>query len=140
MGAVALGVLVGYPFGGIVYDLWGKDAVFIAILVMIMPVVVVVMISAYNDHEDYEKLEESDHGASVRGITEMLTEPVVIIATGATLLSSASIAILEPTLPIWLIDTFNPPRWQIGTVFLPDSIGYFVGTHFFTHVTRHLSR
>lgn len=85
---------------------------------------------------------------------------------GATLLSSASIAILEPTLPVLLGHTFKTPRWKIGqlniqfpnfdfegippdvcfvcfssgTVFLPDSTGYFIGTYFFTSVTRHQLR
>ena len=43
-------------------------------------------------------------------------------------------ALLEPCLPIWLMDKIKPPKWQLGTVFLPDSIGYWVGTNFFAVV------
>ena len=25
-----------------------------------------------------------------------------------------AMAMLEPTLPIWLIDTMHPPKWQLG--------------------------
>lgn len=40
-------------------------------------------------------------------------------------------AILEPLLPIWLISHLHPKKWQLGTVFIPDSAGYFIGTNFF---------
>lgn len=38
---------------------------------------------------------------------------------------------LEPLLPIWLITHLHPKKWQLGTVFIPDSLGYFIGTNFF---------
>ena len=40
-------------------------------------------------------------------------------------------AMLEPCLPIWLMSTIHPEKWQLGTVFLPDSLGYLLGTNFF---------
>ena len=40
-------------------------------------------------------------------------------------------ALLEPCLPIWLMETIQPEKWQLGIVFLPDSIGYLIGTNFF---------
>ena len=32
------------------------------------------------------------------------------------------------------MDKIKPPKWQLGTVFLPDSIGYWIGTNFFAVV------
>lgn len=46
-------------------------------------------------------------------------------------LSTSAMAILEPCLPVWLMENLHPKRWQIGTVFVPDSVGYFLGTNFF---------
>jgi MFS transporter, DHA1 family, solute carrier family 18 (vesicular amine transporter), member 1/2 len=46
-------------------------------------------------------------------------------------LSTSAMAILEPLLPIWLISHLHPKKWQLGTVFIPDSAGYFIGTNFF---------
>ncbi|XP_022663403.1 chromaffin granule amine transporter-like [Varroa destructor] len=141
MGAVAMGVLVGYPYGGIIYYLLGKNAVFIGVLIMIIPVLTITVTSSLVNQVDYECIQaEKESDVNVHLITQMLTEPAVIIATGATLLSSASIAILEPTLPVLLGHTFKTPRWKIGTVFLPDSAGYFIGTCFFTTVTRYQSK
>lgn len=46
-------------------------------------------------------------------------------------MSTSAMAILEPLLPIWLIKNLQPKQWQLGTVFIPDSMGYFLGTNFF---------
>ena len=51
--------------------------------------------------------------------------------TGAIWVSTSAMALLEPCLPIWLMETINPEKWQLGIVFLPDSIGYLIGTNFF---------
>lgn len=48
--------------------------------------------------------------------------------------STSVMAVLEPCLPIWLMQHLKPTRWQLGTVFIPDSVGYFVGTNFFGSV------
>ncbi|GAU91477.1 hypothetical protein RvY_03717-2 [Ramazzottius varieornatus] len=40
-------------------------------------------------------------------------------------------AILEPCLPIWLLETMQAEQWQLGTAFIPDSVGYFLGSSFF---------
>ena len=46
-------------------------------------------------------------------------------------MSTTAMAMLEPCLPIWLMSTIHPEKWQLGTVFLPDSAGYLLGTNFF---------
>ena len=50
--------------------------------------------------------------------------------TGAIMFPEMSIAILESTLPLWLIENMDPQPWQLGLVFIPDSMGYFIGTYF----------
>ncbi|KFM62307.1 Chromaffin granule amine transporter, partial [Stegodyphus mimosarum] len=41
------------------------------------------------------------------------------------------IATLEPSLPLWMMDTMNAPKWQQGAAFLPASISYLIGTNLF---------
>lgn len=55
-----------------------------------------------------------------------------MIAAGAICISTTTMAILEPCVPLWLMGHFHPtpPRWILGAVFIPDSIGYFLGSHF----------
>ncbi len=75
---------------------------------------------------------------------------------GAICISTTSMSILESCLPLWLLEKMNPTpeKWQLGikiiyisfnlniefvikfilkgTVFIPDSIGYLIGTNFLT--------
>lgn len=44
-------------------------------------------------------------------------------------------SLLESFLPLWLIKEIQPPRWELGVVFIPDSIGYLVGTNIFNLIT-----
>lgn len=63
---------------------------------------------------------------------ELLKYHKTLIAAGAICISTCTMAILEPCIPIWLMAHFDPPptKWQLGAVFIPDSIGYFIGSHF----------
>ncbi|CAG2119436.1 unnamed protein product, partial [Medioppia subpectinata] len=57
-------------------------------------------------------------------------------------ISTTSMSILESCLPLWLIENMKPTpkKWQLGTVFIPDSIGYLIGTNFmisyFSNITE----
>ncbi|XP_014662220.1 PREDICTED: synaptic vesicular amine transporter-like isoform X2 [Priapulus caudatus] len=98
LGGMAAGVLVGYPFGSLMYDFVGQTAPFIFIIFL-----------------------------------GLLGGAIICVSTFA-------MAILETTLPIWLMETMQPPTWQLGTVFLPDSIGYLLGTNLFGIVAFKLGR
>lgn len=66
-----------------------------------------------------------------------------------------TMSLLESFLPLWLIKEIRPPKWELGSysalgladcetlhlvdcptllgvVFIPDSIGYLIGTNIFT--------
>ena len=38
---------------------------------------------------------------------------------------------LEPSLPIFMMDKMNAEKWQLGAAFLPASISYLIGTNIF---------
>uniref|UniRef100_K1QYP2 Synaptic vesicular amine transporter n=1 Tax=Magallana gigas TaxID=29159 RepID=K1QYP2_MAGGI len=59
---------------------------------------------------------------------------------GIIMFTTMAMSTLEPTIPIWIIDTMKVPKWQLGLVFLPDSIGYFIGTNFFGAVAKQIGR
>lgn len=62
----------------------------------------------------------------------LLKDSQLVIVSIAICLATSSMAILEPCVPMWLLAHLNPPpsRWQLGAVFIPDSVGYFIGAHF----------
>uniref|UniRef100_T1HB67 MFS domain-containing protein n=1 Tax=Rhodnius prolixus TaxID=13249 RepID=T1HB67_RHOPR len=78
LGSVALGVLLGYPFGSFLYDFVGKSAPFIAIAIFTI--------------------------LDIDGKRKKVV------------------------------------KWELGTVFIPDSVGYLIGTNFFGTIAYRLGR
>ena len=46
---------------------------------------------------------------------------------GVMLLPEMAMSMLETSLPLWLLQTLGARDWQLGLVFIPDSLGYFIG-------------
>lgn len=126
LGSIALGVLLGYPFGGILYDLAGKSAPFIILSTVIFLNLGLQLLTM--DLSVQSEVMVVKHETKWRPLLECKMILAIVIAIW---LSTSTMAILEPCLPIWLIQYLQPNKWQLGTVFIPDSIGYFVGTNFF---------
>ncbi|KAL7727278.1 hypothetical protein ACLKA6_016031 [Drosophila palustris] len=126
LGSIALGVLIGYPFGGILYDLVGKSAPFIILSTIIFLSLGLQLLTM--------DLSVQPEVMAVKMETKwrpLLECKMILAIVVAIWLSTSTMAILEPCLPIWLIQYLKPNKWQLGTVFIPDSLGYFMGTNFF---------
>ncbi|XP_052900252.1 synaptic vesicular amine transporter-like [Anopheles moucheti] len=132
LGGLALGVLIGPPFGGIMYEFVGKSAPFLILsalalgdgllqLIMLQPSVVI---------------EESDPPS----LKALVTDPYIIIAAGAITFANMGIAMLEPSLPIWMMDNMGASRWEQGVTFLPASISYLIGTNLFGPLGHRIGR
>lgn len=50
------------------------------------------------------------------------------------------IAMLEPSLPLWMVDNMGSSRWEQGVAFLPASISYLVGTNLFGPLGHKIGR
>lgn len=50
------------------------------------------------------------------------------------------IAMLEPSLPIFMMDTMDAERWQQGAAFLPASTSYLIGTNLFGPLGHRMGR
>lgn len=124
LGSIALGVLVGYPIGSVLYDLEGKMAPFLLVSCLIVVVICLQILTI----DIQTEVEPSNHQASW---PHLLSDPHILIIFGAIWCSTSPMAILEPCLPIWLRTHIKPKKWQLGTVFIPDSVGYLLGTNFF---------
>uniref|UniRef100_A0A8C5CKI3 Solute carrier family 18 member A2 n=1 Tax=Gadus morhua TaxID=8049 RepID=A0A8C5CKI3_GADMO len=51
-----------------------------------------------------------------------------------------AIAMMEPTLPIWMMETMCARKWQLGVAFLPASISYLIGTNIFGTLANKIGR
>lgn len=47
---------------------------------------------------------------------------------------------LEPSLPIWMVDNMGASRWEQGVSFLPASISYLIGTNLFGPLGHKIGR
>lgn len=60
--------------------------------------------------------------------------------TGAITFANMGIAMLEPSLPIWMMDTMDAGRWKQGVTFLPASVSYLIGTNVFGPLGHRMGR
>ncbi|XP_043239757.1 synaptic vesicular amine transporter-like [Amphibalanus amphitrite] len=141
LGAMAVGVLIGYPFGGLSYDLMGKAPPFWLLTLVLIGLLVI----QYRQLRplpvtELPEEEEGEEEGSSPAWWRLLRDRRVCIVTAAVGISTSVMAILEPTLPAWLMRTIHPQKWQLGSVFIPDSLGYLIGTHGFGVIALRLGR
>uniref|UniRef100_A0A8C4Q6H1 Solute carrier family 18 member 2 n=1 Tax=Eptatretus burgeri TaxID=7764 RepID=A0A8C4Q6H1_EPTBU len=133
LGGLAMGVLVGPPFGSIMYEFVGKTAPFLVLATLALFDGVLQMLVLHPAKTE----AESQIGTPM---TTLLRDPYILITAGGMCFSNMGIAILEPALPIWMMETMCPLRWQLGVAFLPASISYLIGTNLFGPLSHKMGR
>uniref|UniRef100_A0A8C3JQ14 Solute carrier family 18 member A1 n=1 Tax=Calidris pygmaea TaxID=425635 RepID=A0A8C3JQ14_9CHAR len=112
LGGLALGVLIGAPFGSLMYEFVGKSSPFLVLAFLAL----------------------LDGGEKPNAFLPFL------LPAGALCFSNMGVAMLEPTLPIWMMQTMCSPKWQLGMAFLPASISYLIGTNLFGVLANKMGR
>ncbi|NWZ57365.1 chromaffin granule amine transporter [Haliaeetus albicilla] len=133
LGGLALGVLIGAPFGSVMYEFVGKSSPFLvlAFLALLDGALQLCIL------QPSKISPESTKGTPV---STLLRDPYILIAAGALCFSNMGVAMLEPTLPIWMMQTMCSPKWQLGMAFLPASISYLIGTNLFGILANKMGR
>ncbi|XP_075300633.1 chromaffin granule amine transporter [Opisthocomus hoazin] len=133
LGGLALGVLIGAPFGSVMYEFVGKSSPFLvlAFLALLDGALQLCIL------QPSKISPESTRGTPV---ATLLRDPYILIAAGALCFSNMGVAMLEPTLPIWMMQTMCSPKWQLGMAFLPASISYLIGTNLFGILANKMGR
>ncbi|XP_043519423.1 synaptic vesicular amine transporter isoform X1 [Frieseomelitta varia] len=132
LGGLALGVLIGPPFGGVMYEFVGKSAPFLILSALalgdgILQLLVLQPSVVYTE-------------ADPPSLKSLITDPYIALAAGAITFANMGIAMLEPSLPIWMMDTMGASRWKQGATFLPASISYLIGTNLFGPLGHRMGR
>lgn len=70
----------------------------------------------------------------------MVSSKVYCLYLGAITFANMGIAMLEPSLPIWMMDTMGAGKWEQGVTFLPASISYLIGTNLFGPLGHKMGR
>ncbi|XP_053944856.1 chromaffin granule amine transporter isoform X2 [Cuculus canorus] len=126
-------VAVGAPFGSVMYEFVGKSSPFLvlAFLALLDGALQLCIL------QPSKISPESTKGTPV---FTLLRDPFILIAAGALCFSNMGVAMLEPTLPIWMMQTMCSPKWQLGMAFLPASISYLIGTNLFGILANKMGR
>lgn len=133
LGGLAMGVLVGPPFGSVLYEFVGKTA----------PFLILAFIALFDGALQLFVLQPTKVEPESQKGTPLLTlmkDPYIIIAAGAICFGNMGIAMMEPTLPIWMMETMCARKWQLGVAFLPASISYLIGTNIFGTLAHRMGR
>ncbi|XP_028269840.1 chromaffin granule amine transporter-like [Parambassis ranga] len=133
LGGLALGVLIGAPFGSVMYDFVGKSA----------PFLVLAFLAVFDGALQLCILQPSKISpGSVEGtpLLTLLKDPYILVSAGSLCFANMGVAILEPTLPIWMMQTMCSPKWQLGMAFLPASVSYLIGTNLFGILANKMGR
>ncbi|NXH98416.1 VMAT1 protein, partial [Pachycephala philippinensis] len=133
LGGLALGVLIGAPFGSIMYEFVGKAAPFLVLAFLaLMDGALQLCI--------LQPSRISPESTKATPVSTLLRDPYILVAAGALCFSNMGVAMLEPTLPIWMLQTMCSPQWQLGMAFLPASISYLIGTNLFGILANRMGR
>ncbi|MEQ2261084.1 hypothetical protein XENORESO_005431, partial [Xenotaenia resolanae] len=133
LGGLAMGVLIGAPFGSVMYDFVGKSA----------PFLILAFLAVFDGALQLCILQPSKIcPGSVEGtpLLTLLKDPYILISAGSLCFANMGVAILEPTLPIWMMQTMCSPKWQLGMAFLPASVSYLIGTNLFGILANKMGR
>uniref|UniRef100_A0A3B4G498 Solute carrier family 18 member A1 n=1 Tax=Pundamilia nyererei TaxID=303518 RepID=A0A3B4G498_9CICH len=118
LGGLAMGVL---PFGSVMYDFVGKSA----------PFLILAFLAVFDGLQLCILQPSKISPGSVEGtpLLTLLKDPYILVSASLCF-ANMGVAILEPTLPIWMMQTMCSPKWQL-IAFLPASVSYLIGTNLF---------
>ncbi|XP_078542127.1 chromaffin granule amine transporter-like [Lissotriton helveticus] len=133
LGGVALGILVGAPFGSVMYSFVGKSSPFLvlALLALLDGALQFCILSPS------KMSPESAKGAA---LFTLLRDPYILAAAGAICFANMGMAMLEPTLPIRMLQTMCSSDWELGLALVPASISYLICTSLFGVMANKMGR
>ncbi|XP_068128415.1 chromaffin granule amine transporter-like [Hyperolius riggenbachi] len=133
LGGLALGVLTGAPFGSVMYEFVGKSSPFLVLAVL-------ALLDGALQLFFLKPAKFSPESIAPTSYLTLLKDPYILVAAGALCIANMAIGVLEPTLPIWMMETMCSPSWQLGLAFLPASVSYLLCTNLFGTLSHKMGR
>ncbi|NXM94425.1 VMAT1 protein, partial [Sylvia borin] len=132
-GTASPSLAVGAPFGSIMYEFVGKASPFLVLAFL-------ALLDGALQLCILQPSRMSPESTKATPLSTLLRDPYILVAAGALCFSNMGVAMLEPTLPIWMLQTMCSPQWQLGMAFLPASISYLIGTNLFGILANRMGR
>ena len=70
----------------------------------------------------------------------LIEDPYILVCAGAITFANMGIAMLEPSLPLHMMEKMGSEKWELGAAFLPASISYLIGTNLFGPMGHKMGR
>ncbi|KAI6239346.1 Cat-1 [Aphelenchoides fujianensis] len=128
LGGLALGVLVGPPYGGVLYEWAGKE----------LPFVLLALLALLGRNPPISRAAATSRSAANpegAGLKAVGQRPA-----GSITIGNLGIAMLEPSLPLWMMESWGASSIERGAAFLPASISYLIGTNIFGPLAHRIGR
>ena len=122
---ISFGCLVAPPFGGTLYQFAGKKVPFIilAFVSLFDAILLRIVMRPIND----QKMEKGVEQKVGTPIWRLFMDPYILCCAGALIMSNVSLAFLEPTISVWMMDNMNVENWQMGMIWLPSFFPHVAG-------------
>ncbi|XP_056427089.1 chromaffin granule amine transporter-like [Hyla sarda] len=133
LGGLALGVLTGAPFGSVMYEFVGKASPFLVLAALALLDGALQLFILRPSKFTPGSVQPTPYLA-------LLSDPYILVAAGALAIANMAVGVMEPTLPIWMMETMCSPNWQLGLAFLPASISYLLCTNLFGTLSHKMGR
>ncbi|XP_053574019.1 chromaffin granule amine transporter-like [Bombina bombina] len=133
LGGLAIGVLTGAPFGSIMYEFVGKASPFLVLAVL-------ALLDGALQLCILQPSKISPGSTAPTSFFTLLKDPYILVAAGSICFANMAIGIMEPTLPIWMMETMCSPNLHLGLAFLPASISYLICTNLFGILSHKMGR
>ncbi|CAF1078563.1 unnamed protein product [Adineta steineri] len=129
---ISFGSLVAPPFGGILYEFFGKRVPFIT-LAMIALLDGVLLFVVMRPTRLRQAFDFSNHANPDKPkgtpIWRLLMDPYIAVCAGALAMANVGLAFLEPTISIWMRDRMQATEMQMGLIWLPGFIPHVSGVY-----------
>ncbi|KAG7154886.1 vesicular acetylcholine transporter-like [Homarus americanus] len=122
---ISFGCLVAPPFGGTLYQLAGKEVPFL-ILAFVSLFDALMLRLVMRPIKDQQKEQGHTHVAGTP-IYKLFMDPYILCCAGALMMSNVSLAFLEPTISLWMMDNMHVEEWQLGMIWLPAFFPHVAG-------------
>lgn len=123
---ISFGCLVAPPFGGLLYEFCGKGFPFLILALVSFTDAVMLRLVM----RPIKKQQTASGFTLPKGtpIWRLFCDPYIALCAGALMMSNVSLAFLEPTISVWMMDHMEGVQeWQLGMIWLPAFFPHVAG-------------
>ncbi|XP_055080001.1 chromaffin granule amine transporter [Periophthalmus magnuspinnatus] len=133
LGGLALGLICGGPFGSVMYEFVGKSSPFLVLagLALLSGVLQLCVL---------KPTLVPPVSAKGTPLLTLLRDPYILLTAGALTLSGMALTVQDATLPTWMIETMCASQLQLGMMFTPANVIYFITTNLFGILSQRMGR